>query len=128
MLPVLVGKKKRDIERGVRDFGINVAILDDGFQVRNVRKDVELLIIDGEAQQAALHLFPLAFFAATSCKEKKADIILVSRGELDSRTKAVAAAIPVFRVRLRPALHLRRLKDRAMVDYRFTRGKKVCAF
>ena len=128
MLPVLVGKKRSEsIERGVRDFGIDVAILDDGFQVRNVRKDVELLIMDGEARQAALRLFPLGFLREPLEMARKADIILVSRGELDSRTKAVASAIPVFRVRRRP-LHLRRLKDRAMVDYRFIRGKKVLAF
>ncbi len=58
---------------------------------------------------------------------KKADIILVNRGELDGRARALAAGIPVFHVRYRP-LHLCRLKDRAMVDYRFIRGKKVLAF
>ncbi len=43
MLPVLVGKKRSEsIERGIRDFDIDVAIFDDGFQVRNVHKDVEL--------------------------------------------------------------------------------------
>ena len=50
MLPVLVGKKRSEsIQRGIRDFGIDVAIFDDGFQVRNVHKDVELLILDGQA-------------------------------------------------------------------------------
>ena len=128
MLPVLVGKKRNEsIERGVRDFGINVAIFDDGFQVRNVHKDVELVIMDGQAPASALHVFPLGFLREPLEMVKKADIILVNRGELDGRAMAVASGVPVFHVRCRP-LHLSRLQDRAMVDYRFIRGKKVLAF
>jgi tetraacyldisaccharide 4'-kinase len=128
MLPVLVGKKRSEsIERGIRDFGIDVAIFDDGFQVRNVHKDVELLILDGRARGPALHLFPLGFLREPLEMVKKADILLVNRGEPDGRAGALAAGIPVFHVRYRP-LHLCRLKDRAMVDYRHIRGKKVLAF
>jgi len=128
MLPVLVGKKRKEsIQRGIRDFGIDVVIFDDGFQVRNVHKDVELLIMDGQAAGPALHVFPLGFLREPLEMVKKADIILVNRGELDSRAKALALGIPVFHVRYRP-LHLCRLKDRAMVDYGFIRGKKVLAF
>ncbi len=128
MLPVLVGKwRNESIERGIRDFGIDVAIFDDGFQVRNVRKDVELLILDGRAHASALHVFPLGFLREPLEMLKKADIILVNRGELDGRAKVLTAGMPVFHVRYRP-LHLCRLKDRAIVDYGLIRGKKVLAF
>ena len=128
MLPVLVGKKRSEsIQRGICGFGMDVAIFDDGFQVRNVRKDVEILILDGQAPPSALHVFPLGFLREPLEMVKKADILLVNRGELDGRVKALAAGIPVFHVRYRP-LHLCRLKDRAMVDYRHIQGKKVLAF
>ncbi len=128
MLPVLVGKDRNEsIERGVRDFGIDVAVFDDGFQVRNVRKDVELLIMDGAAPRAALHTFPLGVLREPLEMARKADIILVNRGELNDRVKAIASDAPVFHIRWRP-LYLRRLKDRAMVNCRFIRGKKVLAF
>ncbi len=128
MLPVLVGKKRSEsIQRGICGFGMDVAIFDDGFQVRNVRKDVELLILDGRARGPALHVFPLGFLREPLEMVKKADIILVNRGELDGRVKDLAAGIPVFHVRYRP-LHLCRLKDRAIVDYGLIRGKKVLAF
>ncbi len=127
-LPVLVGKKRIEgIRMGVRDFGIDLAILDDGAQVKNVRKDAEIIVLDGSAPDAALHLFPLGFLREPLEMAKKADIILVSKGEADSRTKKLAAGIPVFRVRYRP-LHLCRLSDRATVDYRSMRGKRVLAF
>jgi tetraacyldisaccharide 4'-kinase len=127
-LPVLVGKKRIEgIRRGVRDFGINLAVLDDGAQVRSVRKDVEIIVLDGSAPGAALHLFPLGFLREPLEMAKKADIILVSKGEPDSRMGGWAAGVPVFRVRYRP-LHLCRLSDRATVDYRSMRGKRVLAF
>jgi tetraacyldisaccharide 4'-kinase len=128
MLPVLVGKKRTEsIRRGICGFGMDVAIFDDGFQVRNVHKDVEILILDGQAPPSALHVFPLGFLREPLEMVKKADILLVNRGELEGRVKALSASIPVFHVRYRP-LHLCRLKDRAMVDYRHIRGKKVLAF
>ncbi len=127
-LPVLVGKKRiESIERGIHDFGIDVAIFDDGFQVRNVHKDVELLILDGKASPSALHLFPLGFLREPLEMVKKADIILVNRGELDGRARDLTAGMPVFHVRYRP-LRLCRLQDGAMVDYRLISGKKVLAF
>jgi tetraacyldisaccharide 4'-kinase len=127
-LPVLVGKKRIEgIRRGVGDFGIDLAVLDDGAQVRSVRKDVEIVVLDGSAPGAALHLFPLGFLREPLEMAKKADIILVGKGEPDSRVRGWAAGVPVFRVRYRP-LHLCRLSDRATVDYRSMRGKRVLAF
>ena len=72
-------------------------------------------------------MFPLGFLREPLEMLKKADIILVNRGELDGRAKVLTAGMPVFHVRYRP-LHLCRLKDRAMVDYGLIRGKKVLAF
>lgn len=128
MLPVLVGKKRGvAIKKGVREFGINVAIFDDGRQVRNVHKDVEVIILSGREPRSALHLFPLGFLREPLEMAKKADIILVNKGELDSRTKALVSGMPTFHIRYRP-LYLCRVKDRAMADYRSLRGKKVLAF
>lgn len=128
MLPVLVGKKRGEsIRRGVRAFGIDVAIFDDGYQVRNVRKNVELLILNGQEPRTALHLFPLGLLREPLEMMKKADILLINKGEPDSRTRALAAGMPCFRVRNRP-LYLCRLKDGATTDHRSVRGKKVLAF
>jgi tetraacyldisaccharide 4'-kinase len=128
MLPVVVGKDRpQGIAHGVEKFGIDLAIFDDGFQVRNVRKKVEILVVDGSQPQQALHLFPLGFLRETLENTKKADIILVNKGELPDPLASFAAGIPVFRVRYRP-LHLFNMQKMAMVDYRYLKGKKVCAF
>jgi tetraacyldisaccharide 4'-kinase len=127
-LPVIVGKyRARGIEMGVRDFGIDVAIFDDGYQVRNVHKDVELLVLNGRESQEAMHLFPLGFLREPLEMARKADIILVNKGELASPIAALAVGTPVFHLRYRP-LHLFNIKKRATVDYRYVRGRKVLAF
>ena len=60
-LPVVVGKDRMEgIKKGVADFGIDLAIFDDGAQVRNVRKDVQMLVLDGSAPAASLRLLPRA--------------------------------------------------------------------
>jgi tetraacyldisaccharide 4'-kinase len=128
MLPVVVGKDRpQGIAHAVEKFGIDLAIFDDGFQVRNVRKDVEILVINGNQPRQTLHLFPLGFLRETLENTKKADIILVNKGELSDLLASFAVGIPVFRVRYRP-LHLFNIRRMAMVDYRYLKGKKVLAF
>jgi tetraacyldisaccharide 4'-kinase len=128
MLPVVVGKERIDgINTAVGSFGINVVIFDDGFQVRNVRKNVEILVINGQDAPEAMHLFPLGFLREPLEMIKKADIILVNKGELRSPLVSLVAGKPTFRVRYRP-LHLFNIRKKAMVDYRYLKGKRVLAF
>lgn len=128
MLPVLVGKNRKEgIDRGIREFGINVAIFDDGYQVRNVRKDVEVLVLNGQAASGSMHLFPLGFLREPLGGVRKADVLLINKGELTGPVRDKVAQIPAFRVRYRP-LYLFSLKRGAMTDYRYVKGKKTLAF
>jgi tetraacyldisaccharide 4'-kinase len=127
-LPVIVGSERaQGIEQGFRDFGIDVAIFDDGYQVRNVHKDVELLVVNGRAPACGMRLFPLGFLREPLESARKADIILVNKGNLADPIVSLTVGVPVFRVSYRP-LHLFNFKKRAMVDYRYAKGKKVLAF
>jgi tetraacyldisaccharide 4'-kinase len=127
-LPVIVGAHRaQGIAQGVRDFGIDLAIFDDGYQVRNVHKDVELLVVNGREPRESMRLFPLGFLREPLEMARKADIILVNKGELAEPIASLAVDTPVFRVRYRP-LHLFNIKRRATVDYRYARGRKVLAF
>jgi tetraacyldisaccharide 4'-kinase len=127
-LPVIVGKHRGEgIEKGVRDFGIDIAIFDDGYQVRNVYKDVELLIVKSREPRESLHLFPLGFLREPLEMARKADIILVNKGELTEPIASLVVGTPVFSIKYRP-LHLFNLKKRGAVDYRYAVGRKVLAF
>ncbi len=128
MLPVIVGKNRaRAITCGVRESGIDVAVLDDGFQVRDLYKDVEVLVTNGKEHDDALHLFPLGFLREPLEAARRADMLIVNKGELNDRMKPYASAIPVFRMKYRP-LHLHNIKREAVVDFRAINGKKVVGF
>ena len=128
MLPVLVGKRRKEgIERGIREFGIDIAVFDDGYQVRNMHKDVEVLVLNAQFGRDSMHLFPLGFLREPVEMIRKADVLLINKGELAGCVKEAAAGIPAFHVRYRP-LYLYCLKRAAMTDYRYMRGKKTLAF
>ncbi len=127
-MPVLVARKRSEgIEKGILEYGIDVAILDDGFQVRNVGKDIELLVVNGLEPETAMHLFPLGIYREPFDRARRADAILINGGEIPGRLKDKAGTTPAFRVRYQP-LYLVGIKDRQVIDYHAVEGKKVLAF
>ena len=127
-LPVVVGKDRMEgIRKGVADFGIDVAIFDDGAQVRNVHKDVQMHRARRRRACCLAAPFPLGVLREPLEMAKKADIILVNKGELDGRVKELMADIPTFHVRYRP-LHLCRLKrprDGRLPVYAGQKGARI---
>lgn len=127
-LPVIVAKERIEaVNRGIADFGIDIAILDDGFQVRNLAKDVEILILKGTREGERTDLFPLGPFREPVERATRADIVLVNGGEPAASVRPFIAKKPLFRLNYRPT-HLFNLKRRAIVHCNFMRGKRVVAF
>lgn len=128
MLPVIVGKNRAEaVTRGMQESGIDIAVLDDGFQVRDLYKDVEVLVANGKEHDDALHLFPLGFLREPLPAARRADMLIVNNGELHERMKPYASAVPVFRMKYRP-LHLHNIRQEAAVDFRAVNGKRVVGF
>jgi tetraacyldisaccharide 4'-kinase len=127
-LPVVVGKKRiKAVEVGVRDFGIDLVLLDDGYQVRDLKKDVEILVFNGKEERHDGDLFPLGPFREPFAMIRKADALVVNNGELGTAAKAYGAGIPLFRMRYRPTF-LYDMKRDLIGPHVFLKGKKVLAF
>ena len=127
-IPVIVGKDRmKAIEQGIEEKNIDMAILDDGFQVRDLRKDVDILILNGRESLSRQELFPLGPYREPVSRVRESDTILVSKSEPDSATLYFTQGIPRFQVRFKP-VHLYNVKKNAMAHYRFLRNKKVLAF
>lgn len=127
-VPVIVGKDRLEaIERGIVEKGIDMAILDDGFQVRDLRKDVDILILNGRESLGRKELFPLGPYREPLSRVRESDTILVSKSEPDSTTLYFTRGIPRFRVRHEP-VHLYNVKKNVIAHYRFLESKKVLAF
>jgi tetraacyldisaccharide 4'-kinase len=126
-LPVVVGNRRMEaIDEGISHFGATVALLDDGYQVKNLKKDLEILVLNASTVQNP-DLFPLGPLREPLHAIERADILLVNKGEPDERIRNLAAGIPLFRVNYRP-LHLYCVRQDSMVHHGFLRGKRVLAF
>jgi tetraacyldisaccharide 4'-kinase len=127
-IPVLVGADRAAaILKGIEDFQIDVAVLDDGFQLKNLRKDMEIVVLNGRKSRESKGLFPLGPFREPVARVREADTILISKGDLDRDLAKMVQGIPSFRVRYQP-VHLYNVKNRLIGHYNFLKGKRVLAF
>ncbi|MBP8625213.1 MAG: tetraacyldisaccharide 4'-kinase [Syntrophorhabdaceae bacterium] len=127
-VPVLVGEKKYEAVRlGIKDFNIDVAIIDDGFQTRNIKKDMEILIVKGGNSINDFNLFPLGPYREPVTAVKRADMLLISNDNHDEYTGFFVLGIPRYRIRYKPA-YLYNLKYNVMGHYNIIKDKNILAF
>ncbi len=127
-IPVIVGKDRlRAIECGMVDCRIDMAILDDGFQVRDLKKDVDILILNGKESPGRRELFPLGPYRESIERVRSSDAILVNKAEPDSVTLYFTRGIPKFQVSYKPA-HLYNMKKDLITHYNFLKGRRTLAF
>ncbi len=127
-VPVIVGKDRlAAIEEGIRSFGIDIAILDDGFQVKNLTKDVELLVIKEHGTLKNQELFPLGPCREPMQRICDAHAVLMNKGNFDGHEISFTSSIPRFNVRYKP-VYLYNVKRDLIAHYNFIKGKKVTAF
>jgi tetraacyldisaccharide 4'-kinase len=127
-IPVIVGKDRlAAIDSGICSSGIDIAILDDGFQVKNLKKDVELLVLNGNEPLKNHELFPLGPYREPLIRVRDAHVVLINKGNLDESALYFTRAIPKFNIRYKP-LHLYNIKRNLIAHYNFSKGKRVVAF
>jgi tetraacyldisaccharide 4'-kinase len=126
--PVVVGKRRAlAIIEAMKKCNIDLALLDDGFQVKNIRKTVEVVVIKGGENDRAYNLFPYGPYREPMGRLRDADAILINNGSLGSEIAGLIVGIPTFRVEYRP-LHLYNMKHNLITHYNVLKGKKVLAF
>ncbi|MCX8022410.1 MAG: tetraacyldisaccharide 4'-kinase [Syntrophorhabdaceae bacterium] len=127
-LPVLVGNDKGEaIGMGIREFDIDVALIDDGFQTKNIKKDMEILILDGGRREKRPALFPLGPYREPVERICDADVLILKNGSLDETIGRYADGIPVYPMRFRP-LYLYNMKRERYVHHQFIKNRAVLAF
>jgi tetraacyldisaccharide 4'-kinase len=91
-VPVLVGRDRaRAGQRAIALFGIDVLVLDDGFQHHRLARDVELLTFDG-AGLGSGHLLPRGPLRERLAEASRADAVVVIDGPLPRADAAQLSA------------------------------------
>lgn len=104
-VPVLVGRDRRVVgHHAVAAFGAEILVLDDGFQHHRLRRDFDLVCLDGHAGIGNGRVLPAGPLREPLSALRFADAVCVVDGPPDAALpEAVAAALPDAAWRLRAA-------------------------
>jgi tetraacyldisaccharide 4'-kinase len=131
-IPLLLGKNRHHAAIiGEQRLSPEIFLLDDGFQYRRLRKDVELLLWDAMSETAEAQLLPAGRLREPAFRLQQADAILLTRCESVSQNKIdfwldwlskQAPSVPVIPVKtqsdgLFDHLGNRLPEDQTRVDY-----------
>jgi len=107
-VPVLAGTKRAVTGRYAREnFGADVLVLDDGFQHRWIRRDLDIVLLDSRRPLGNGFLLPRGPLREPPASLERAGIVVLTRSEdrsdpLDGSLAGLLAGRPVLRTRIRP--------------------------
>jgi tetraacyldisaccharide 4'-kinase len=110
-VPVLAGRNRLALGlRAVALFGVEIALLDDGFQHHRLRRDLDLLCIDAQLGLGNAHVLPRGPLREPPCALRRADALVYTRvrpGQALADAERMPAGVPRFSV----AISARELRD-----------------
>ncbi|MCJ7664551.1 MAG: tetraacyldisaccharide 4'-kinase [Desulfobacterales bacterium] len=134
-VPVLVGKKRYDMGIYAHDrFGMDVLILDDGFQHLRIKRDVDIVLIDARHRFGNGHLFPRGPLREPLRCLRRASLLVLTKAEPSQPLEEIedilgshAPAVPLYHSRYKSAFLLEAASSK-MLPPHMVRGKRVFAF
>jgi tetraacyldisaccharide 4'-kinase len=132
-LPVVVGKDRYAAGMlAVERFGVDVIVLDDGFQHVQLARDLDVLLLDAVRPFGNGLLFPRGDLRERPAAIARADAIVLTRWEADTALspptlKHFQPALPLFRSRHEP-VDLCKLADGYILPLACLKGKRILAF
>jgi len=108
--PVGIGANRFRTGTMLREkFGVDVVLLDDGFQHRKLARDVDIVLIDALDPFGGGEVFPLGRLREPLDGLARADVIVITRSGLSDLAPAIERAVrywnlraPVFRATMQP--------------------------
>ena len=134
-VPVVVGENRFEAGRvAVERLGASVVVLDDGFQNRTVAKDLEVVVVNGQAPWGNGRIFPRGPLREPLAALRRADLVVVTnpRGaetpaEVAGALRRHGAAAPITVARYE-AVEARRPADARGAPPGTLRGRRLWAF
>jgi tetraacyldisaccharide 4'-kinase len=132
-IPVLAGSKRALTGRYAREnFGVDVMVLDDGFQHRWIHRDLDIVLLDSRQPLGNGLLLPRGPLREPPVALVRAGVVAFTRSQdsawpwMDKEISGILSGRPVLRTRIRPT-HLVGA-DGTELPLSFLAGKKVFAF
>jgi tetraacyldisaccharide 4'-kinase len=77
-------------KRAVAEFCANVLVLDDGFQHRQMARDLDIVLIDASEPFGFGHLLPRGFLRESISSLRRADVVVLTRAERATNDQAAS--------------------------------------
>ena len=126
-------RRARGAEYAIEKFGANVIILDDGFQHRSLKRDLDILVLPVEEVEEPGWMFPAGNRREPITSIKRASLIAVTRCESIEQFQKAKAVVqkwtgkPVIGLTTKVSA-FRRASSRFSVDLSGIKGKTAVAF
>jgi tetraacyldisaccharide 4'-kinase len=132
-IPVLAGAKRALTGRYAREnFGVDVMVLDDGFQHRWIHRDLDIVLLDSRQPLGNGLLLPRGPLREPPLALERAGVVVFTRLQdsagpvMDKDISGILSGRPVLRTRIRPTNLVG--ADGTELPLSFLAGKKVFAF
>ena len=87
-IPVLVGADRyKSAKRAVNEFQSNSIILDDGFQHRRLKRDLNIVLVDTTSPFGNMRLFPAGILREPLERLKDADLCVLTKADMKPKNK-----------------------------------------
>lgn len=134
-VPVVVGENRFEAGRvAVERLGADVVVVDDGFQNRTVAKDIEVVVVNGQAPWGNGQIFPRGPLREPLAALRRAHLVVVTNPRGPEAVAEVAATLerhrasaPVAVARYEP-VEARRPADARAAPAATLRGRRLWAF
>jgi tetraacyldisaccharide 4'-kinase len=134
-VPVLVGKKRYEMGLHAHErFGIDVLILDDGFQHIRIKRDVDIALIDAQHRFGNGRLFPRGPLREPLRCLRRASMLILTKAEpsqpldaIEGVLRSYAPAVPLYHSRYKPIFLLEAASGKKFPP-QYVQGKRVLAF
>ncbi|MDP8228043.1 MAG: tetraacyldisaccharide 4'-kinase [Candidatus Electryoneaceae bacterium] len=132
---VIVDKNRvRGASVAVEEYGADTIVLDDGFQHRRIRRDLDIVLLDARDPLGNGRVLPAGFLREPASALSRADLVILSKAsgsdeELIQRAQKLEQVIdkPVVVTRLTPK-YWRRFAHNELMSADQIAGKEVTAF
>lgn len=134
-VPVLVGRNRYEVGfYAYERFGLDVLILDDGFQHLGIKRDLDIVLIDTRRGFGNGHLFPRGPLREPLRGLRRASFLVLSKtdsskpmGKIEGVLRDLAPAVPLCHSRYKPD-YLMEASSGRVFPPQFVQGKKTVAF
>jgi len=132
-VPVILGKDRYAAGMlAVEHFGVDVIVLDDGFQHVQLARDLDILLLDAMRPFGNGRLFPRGDLREPPAAMARAGVVVLTHWQADTAPSLTTLGpllptIPLFRSQ-HEVLDLRALADGQILPYTSLKGQRIVAF